>query len=81
MSKQAVPESDLKVQVLSLEYETLRNAILMKISSSYQFLGFTVAAAAILATGAGHLSLNSGGWFLAILAGGIFILGIVSFGM
>jgi hypothetical protein len=79
MSMQPVTDRDLKVQVLSLEYETLRADMLMRTSSRYQFLGFVTAAAAILATGAGHLSLGPGVWFLAILAGGIFLLGLASF--
>jgi len=79
MGKQEAMESDTRVQILSMEYDTLRAEILMLISSRYQFLGFATAAAAILATGAGHLSLGPGVWFLAILAGGIFFFGVGSF--
>jgi hypothetical protein len=78
MSEQPT-ESGLEVQILSLEYNTLRAEILVLMSSRYQFLGFATAAAAILATGAGHLSLSPGAWLLAVLAGGIFLFGIGSF--
>lgn len=79
MNKQSVSERDLKVQVLSLEYQTLRAAIMMRTSSSYQFLGLATAAAAILASGAGGLSFSSRGWFLVILAGGVFAFGVGGF--
>jgi hypothetical protein len=80
MDKQSVSERELKVQVLSLEYQTLRAAIMNQTAASYQFLGLATTAAAILATGAGHLSFSSGGgWFLAILAGGIFVFGAGSY--
>jgi hypothetical protein len=79
MSNPVDPDRELKVQVLSLEYQTLRGSILMRTSARYQFLGFTTAAAAILATGAGSRSFGAEVWFLAILAGGIFLFGAGSF--
>jgi hypothetical protein len=79
MDKQSVSERELKVQVLSLEYQTLRAAIMNQTAASYQFLGLAATAAAILATGAGRLSFSSGGWVLAILAGGIFVFGVGAF--
>jgi hypothetical protein len=79
MDKQSVSERELKIQVLALEYQTLRAAIMMQTAASYQFLGFATAAVAILATGAGRLSFSSGGWFLAILAGGVFVFGVGAF--
>jgi hypothetical protein len=79
MSEQPVTERGLKLQVLSLEYETLRAEMLTRTASRYQFLGFTTAGAAILATVADRLSLVPGVWFLAILAGGIFLSGLASF--
>jgi hypothetical protein len=81
MDKQSVSERELKVQVLSLEYQTLRDAIIMQTQSSYQFLGLATAAAAILASGAGRLSFSSEGWFLAILAGEVLVFGILGSGV
>ena len=68
---------DVEVQVLSLEYQTLRDEVLVRISSRYQFLGFTTAAAALLATGSGSLVSGPREWLLPVLAGVIFVLGIV----
>jgi hypothetical protein len=77
--KQSVTDRDLQVQVLSLEYQALRAEILVLTSSRYQFLGFTTAAGAILATGAGHLFSGLGGWLLVALGGGIFVFGVAYF--
>jgi len=79
MNKPIDPERELKVQILSLEYEALRADILMRASARYQFLGFTTAAAAILATAAGSRSLGAGVWILVVLAAGIFMFGFASF--
>jgi hypothetical protein len=64
MSNPADTDRELKVQVLSLEYQTLRGSILMRTSARYQFLGFTTAAAEILATGriVDPLARTSGPW-------------------
>jgi hypothetical protein len=72
-------ERDHVLQVLTLEYETLRAEILMRTSARYQFLGFITAAAAILATGVVGSSSGVTEWLLATLAGVVFIFGLLSF--
>ena len=76
MSNPPVSGRDVEVQVLSLEYQTLRDEVLTRLSSRYQFLGFTTAAAALLATGSGNLVSGPREWLLPVLAGVIFVLGI-----
>jgi hypothetical protein len=79
MGEARVTERDRVLQVLTLEYETLRAEILMRTSARYQFLGFITAAAAILATGIGNPSFGLREWVLASLAGVVFIFGLISF--
>lgn len=50
------------VQVLALEYQTLRADLQTRSAARFQFLGFVTSAAAILATGLGHSTVGSGGW-------------------
>jgi len=49
-------ESDRVLQVLALEYTTLRAEILMRINARYQFVGFITTAAALTGVGIGYSS-------------------------
>lgn len=66
-----------RVEVLSLEYNTLRAEILVRTTARFQFLGLVTTASAILATG------SRGAWVLArvlaCLAGGVFVVGVLLF--
>ena len=44
-------DRDRMLQVLALEYGTLREEILMRLSARYQFVGFFTAAAGLIARG------------------------------
>jgi hypothetical protein len=72
-------ERDQAIKVLSLEYQTLRDEMIMQMSSRFQFLGFTTAAAALLATVAGRSALNFQAWLIVGLAVGVFMFGIACF--
>jgi hypothetical protein len=69
---------DDPVQVLALEYQSLRADLQVRSAARFQFLGFITAAAAILATGLGHLSSNQT-HILEGLAFLLFIFGLASF--
>jgi hypothetical protein len=49
-------ERDRSLQVLMLEYGTLRAEILMRLSARYQFIGFITAAAALIGVAIGYSS-------------------------
>jgi hypothetical protein len=49
-------ERDRSLQVLMLEYGTLRTEILMRLSARYQFIGFITAAAALIGVAIGYSS-------------------------
>jgi hypothetical protein len=71
---------DRMLQVLSLEYQTLREDILVRTSGRFQFLGFTTTAAALLASGIlGHSIFGEQTWIAATLAAGVFVFGLVCF--
>jgi hypothetical protein len=72
-------EQDQAMKMLSLEYQTLRDEMIMRMSSRFQFLGFTTTAAALLATIIGHSSLGYQTWLIVGLAAGTFILGFACF--
>lgn len=68
------------VQVLSLEYQTLRDDILVRTSGRFQFLGLMTTAAALLASGIfGHSVFGSQTWIAAGLAFAVFSFGLFCF--
>jgi hypothetical protein len=72
-------EREQAVQILSLEYQTLRDEVLARTSGRFQFLGLLTAAAAILASGvSGTVSLGEK-WFLGCLAVISFLAGLALF--
>jgi hypothetical protein len=72
-------DTDRILQVLAMEYESLNAQINTRLSARYQFLGFLTAGAAILAAASGHSIFSTGTWVLAILAAGVFALGVSCF--
>jgi hypothetical protein len=68
------------IQILSLEYQTLRDELIARIAGRFQFLGLTTTAAAILVTGLfGNPILRSDEWIAAILAMTVFVFGLANF--
>ena len=67
------------IQLLSLEYETLRSEILTRTSGRYQFLGLMTTAAALLASGIGSTISASQKLSLGCLALAIFTVGLAYF--
>jgi hypothetical protein len=72
-------EQDQAIKVLSLEYQTLRDEMIMRMSSRFQFLGFTTTAAALLATIVSHSALGFQTWLIVGLATGVFMFGFACF--
>jgi hypothetical protein len=70
---------DKAIDVLGLEYQSLRSDLIMRSGARFQFLGFITASAAILATGLGdsHSSLET--HVLVVLGIVLFIFGLVTF--
>jgi hypothetical protein len=77
--KADLAERDQAIQLLSLEYQTLREEMIMRMSSRFQFLGFTTTASALLATAVSHSPLGVGTWPVAALAAGVFLFGLACF--
>jgi hypothetical protein len=72
--------TDRMIQVLSLEYQTLRDDVLVRSSGRFQFLGLMTTAAALLASGIlGHSVFGSQTWIAAVLALAVFGFGLVCF--
>jgi len=73
-----VPKPDANrdriLQVLALEYGTLRTEILMRLSARYQFVGFITAAAALVGVGIGYSS-GPKTWLLVTLALAVLYVG------
>jgi hypothetical protein len=68
------------IQLLSLEYQTLREDLLVRTSGRFQFLGLMTTAAALFATGIfGHSAFGSQSWIAATLAFGVSAFGLVCF--
>ena len=61
-------EREQTIQILSLEYQTLRSELLTLTSGRFQFLGLLAAAAAILASGLSQTLSRGDRWFLGGLA-------------
>ena len=71
---------DSTIQILSLEYQTLRDELIVRIGGRFQFLGLTTTAAAILATGLfGSPVLPNGHRTVGILATAVFLFGLLNF--
>jgi hypothetical protein len=70
---------DVHVEVLALEYQSLRSDLVMRSAARFQFLGFVTASAAILATGLGGSHSHQATVVLVWLGGVLFILGLASF--
>lgn len=72
-------ETDRIIQLLSLEYTTLRDEMLTRISGRFQFLGLMTTAAALVGSGIGHSPLGLSTWATATLAAGVFLFGLACF--
>jgi hypothetical protein len=73
-------EHDRIIQALSLEYQTLREEILVRTSGRFQFLGLTTTAAALLTTGSfGSSVFGSQRWIPDLLAIAVFVFGVICF--
>ena len=71
---------DRIVKVLSLEYQTLREEILLRTSGRFQFLGLMTTAAAILSTVLfGNSIFGRQSWIAATLAAIVFGFGLLCF--
>jgi hypothetical protein len=66
------------LQVLALEYGTLRQEILMRLSARYQFVGFVTTAAALTGVGIGYSS-GLKVWLLVSLAVAVLAVGIYGY--
>jgi len=66
------------LQVLALEYETLRAELIMRLSSKYQFYGFFTAAAALIGVAIGY-STGLKVWVLIGLAAAVLVAGIFGY--
>src|ERR1700730_10890565 len=71
-------DRDRMLQVLALEYGTLREEILMRLSARYQFVGFFTAAAGLIAVGIGYSS-GLKLWLLVALAAAVLAVGIYGY--
>lgn len=68
------------IKVLSLEYQTLREEILIRTSGRFQFLGLMTTAAALLTTGVlGRSVFSRQAWIAGALALGVFSFGVACF--
>lgn len=67
------------IQILSLEYQTLRSEIMTITTGRFQFLGLMTAAAAILASGLSGTISTSYRWLLVSLVIVIIIGGVAYF--
>lgn len=78
--RRAVADSELVIQVLSLEYQTLRDDMLVRSAGRFQFLGLMTTAAALLASGVlGHSIFGEQTWIAGTLAAGVLGFGFVCF--
>ena len=68
------------IKLLSMEYQTLREEILVRTSGRFQFLGLMTTAAALLTTGVVSPSIfKNDQWIAAALAAVVFIFGVACF--
>jgi len=68
------------INLLSLEYQTLRSELLVRVSGRFQFLGLMTTASALLATGVFSGSVFTGQkWLVGILATTVFAFGLINF--
>jgi hypothetical protein len=75
-----IPESerDRFLQVLMLEYGTLREEKLVRISARYQFIGFGTAAAALIGVAIGYSS-GLKVWLLIAVSTAVCIIGFYGY--
>ena len=66
------------LQVLALEYGTLREEILMRLNARYQFVGFVTGAAGLIGVGIGYSS-GLKIWLLVALGVAVLALGIYGY--
>jgi hypothetical protein len=71
--------SDRIVQVLSLEYCTLREEILVRATARYQFVGLVTGATGLIAAGIGLSGYGTGTWILAGLAAAVIGVGLYGY--
>jgi hypothetical protein len=68
------------IQILSLEYQILREETVLRTTGRFQFLGLMTTAAALLTTGIfGSSSFKNQTWIAASLALLVFLFGVVCF--
>jgi hypothetical protein len=80
--KSIVNEENRKevIQLLSLEYQILREATMLRTTGRFQFLGLMTTAAALLTTGVfGSSTFGSQIWIAASLATLVFSFGVICF--
>ncbi|HUB38584.1 MAG TPA: hypothetical protein VMA72_07020 [Streptosporangiaceae bacterium] len=71
-------ERDRSLQVLMLEYGTLRAEILMRLSARYQFIGFVTGAAALIGVAIGYSS-GLKVWLLTAVSISVLALGFYGY--
>jgi sulfite exporter TauE/SafE len=71
-------ERDRSLQVLMLEYGTLRAEILMRLSARYQFIGFVTGAAALVGVAIGYSS-GLKVWLLTAVSIAVLALGFYGY--
>jgi sulfite exporter TauE/SafE len=71
-------ERDRSLQVLMLEYGTLRAEILMRLSARYQFIGFITAAAALIGVAIGYSS-GLKVWLLTVVTITVVVAGLYGY--
>src|SRR6266496_2486938 len=72
-------EVDRAIQLLSLEYNSIKGEMLTRTSGRFQFLGLMTTAAALVASGVGDSKLGISTWATAALAAGVFLFGLICF--
>lgn len=70
---------DRALQVLALEYQTLRAELIMRLSARYQFVGFITGATALLGAGIGYSTIGLKTFALVGLAIVVISLGLFGF--
>jgi hypothetical protein len=71
-------EGDRSLQVLMLEYGTLRAEILTRLSARYQFIGFITAAAALIGVAIGYSS-GMKVWLLTAVSAAVLTVGFYGY--
>jgi fatty acid desaturase len=79
MAQNNTSDNEQLIQVLSLEYQALRDEMMVRTSGRFQFFGLMTTAAALLVAGLGNLASGPGIWVSGALAMAVFVLGLIFF--